>query len=321
MSMVNTFAHVDMNKHWRRARFAVLAIVGTLVSSVINLQFASAAPARNDSQNEPVYFVHGLHEVLTPGHNCNGYWGAAMNKFRSLGWTGSLHPVAYYAGDTRCTENGNIQNVRIASGDNQTSIREYGRQLAWEIHDRYSRNGRSVDIVAHSMGGLVARAAITGTARAAIIGDRRTRGQGGWPPRIYVEDVVTIGTPHNGTEGWASLCSIYTVVCDEMLPNSPFLNWLADNAQADGGTDWTMIGTEDDDFVPVASATTESGGAGHYVWYYVGQPLEHSQQTNNVSGTFRNRYWNYYDRTWRYQAAGQNIITTAKNACYYWRLW
>jgi hypothetical protein len=107
-----------------------------------------------------------------------------------------------------------------------------------------------------------------------------------------------------------------------MRPDSTFLNWLADNAQADGGTDWTMIGTEDDNYVPVASATTESGGAGHYVWYYVGHlPLEHDQQTNNVSGTFRNRYWNYYDRTWHNQLAGQNIITTAKNASYYWRLW
>jgi len=321
MSMVSTFANVDVNKYRSRARFAVLAIVGTLVSTVINLQFASAAPARNNSQNEPVYFVHGLDLSPTPWHDCNGYWGAAMNKFRALGWTGRLHPVAYYAKDTSCTENGNIQNVRIASGNNLTSIKEYGRQLAWEIHDRYSKNERSVDIVAHSMGGLVARAAITGTAEAAIIRDRRTREQGGWPPRIYVEDVVTIGTPHNGTQGWASVCSFFTVVCNQMLPGSTFLNWLADNAQADGGTDWTMIGTEDDHFVPVASATIDSGGAGHYVWYYDEQPLEHSQQTNNVSGTFPNSYWNYYDRTWRYQATGQNIITTAKNASYYWSDW
>ncbi len=300
--MVSTFAHVDLNKYRSRARFAVLAVVGTLVSSIINLQSASAAPTRNDSQNEPVYFVHGVHISQTPGHDCNGYWGSAMNKFRALGWTGSLHSVAYYAGDTNC-------GIRIASGSTHTSITEYGRLLAWEIHNRYSRYGRSVDIVAHSMGGLVARAAITGT----------TRRLSGWPPYIYVEDVVTIGTPHNGTGGWARTC--FYAQCAEMRPDSPFLNWLADNAQADGGTDWTMIGTEDDNYVPVGSATNESGGAGHYVWYYVGQRLEHDLQTNNVSGTFRNRYWNYYDRTWHNQLAGQNIITTAKNAAYYWRLW
>jgi triacylglycerol esterase/lipase EstA (alpha/beta hydrolase family) len=235
-----------------------------------------------------------------------------MNKFRALGWTGSLHPVAYYAGDTRCTENGNIRNVRIASGNNQTSIREYGRQLAWEIHDSYSWNGRSVDIVAHSMGGLVARAAISGTAK--------ERGKNGWPKYIYVEDVVTIGTPHNGTRGWASVCFLSTV-CKEMLPGSAFLKSLAHNAQATGGTDWTMIGTEDDDIVPVASATTEHEGVGHYVWYYARQPLEHHQQTKNVSGTFGNRHWNFYDRIWHNQTAAQNIITTAKNACYHWRLW
>jgi hypothetical protein len=228
-----------------------------------------------------------------------------MNKFQALGWTGSLHSVAYYAGDTNC-------NIRIASGSNNTSIKEYGRLLAWEIYNRYSRNGRSVDIVAHSMGGLVARAAITGTARQLS----------GWPPYIYVEDAVTIGTPHNGTRGYAGVCSALYTACAEMLPGSSFLDWLADNAQAAGGTDWTMIGTEDDDIVPVASATTESGGAGHYVWYYAKQPLEHGQQTNNVSGTFRNKYWNYYDIwNWHNQAAGQNIITTAKNACYYWSRW
>jgi hypothetical protein len=303
MSMVNTFAHVDVNKHRSRARFAVLPIVGALVSSVINLQFASAAPARNDSQNEPVYFVHGLDRNPTPGTDCNDYWGAAKRKFEALGWTGRLHLVGYYAGDTNC------DSSIGRHGNNQTSIMEYGRQLAWKIYRDHSQHERSVDIVAHSMGGLIARAAITGTAR----------GLSGWPPRLYVEDVVTIGTPHNGTGGWARTC--FYAQCVEMRPDSPFLNWLADNAQADGGTDWTMIGTEDDNYVPVGSATNESGGAGHYVWYYVGQPLEHDQQTNNVSGTFRNRYWNYYDRTWHNQLAGQNIITTAKNASYYWRLW
>jgi PGAP1-like protein len=299
---LSTSAHVDMNKHRSQTRFAVLLVVASLVFSVISLQFAapaSAAPTRNDSQNEPVYFVPGIDISQTPGHDCNGYWGSAMNKFRALGWTGSLHSVAYYAGDTNCS-------IRIASGDAYTSIKEYGRLLAWDIYNRYSRYGQSVDIVAHSMGGLVARAAITGT----------TPQLSGWPPYIYVEDAVTIGTPHNGT-GIANGCG-YT----EMRPGSTFLNWLADNAQAAGGTDWTMIGTEDDDVVPVASATIESGGAGHYVWYYAGQPLEHSQQTNNVSGTFQNSYWNYSDPSnWHYQTAGQNIITTAKNACYYWNQW
>lgn len=306
MSRVSTFAHVDVNKHRSRARFAVLAVVGTLVSSVISLQSALGAPTRNDSQNEPVYFVHGIHGFglsETPGHDCNGYWGSAINKFRALGWTGSLYSVAYYAGDTNCS-------IRIASGTAHTSITEYGRLLAWEIYNRHSRYGRSVDIVAHSLGGLVARAAITGTAR---------YGLPNWPPYIYVEDAVTIGTPHNGT-GIARGC--FYAQCVEMRPGSAFLNWLADNAQANGGTDWTMIGTDDDYFVPAASATTESGGAGHYVRYYNLQGLEHSQQTNNVNGTFLNKYWNYYDSSrWHNQIAGQNIITTAKNACYYWRLW
>lgn len=277
----------------------VVAAMALLLSGLVSSP-ASAAPARNDSQNEALYLVHGFDLSQTPGDNCND-WGAAVNRFRALGWTGTIRTVAYYAGDVNC-------NTRIASASSNTSIEELGRILAWDIYSRYSQYGQSVDVVAHSMGGLVARAAITGTSRHLA----------NWPPYIYVEDAVTIGTPHNGT-GIARACG-YTQ-CVQMRPGSSFLTWLADNAQASGGTDWTMIGTEDDDVVPVASATTESGGAGHYVWYYSGQPLEHSQQISDVSGTHRNSYWNYYSSSWVYQSAGANIITTARNAAYYWSKW
>lgn len=285
----------------RRLLAIGIAVTSLLLSLALSPP-ASAAPTRNDSQSEAVYFVHGFDLSQSPGWDCGGYWTTAMNKFRSLGWTGTLHTVGFYAGDTNCS-------VRIANASAYTSIQELGRIFAWDIYNRHSKSGRSVDIVAHSMGGLIARAAITGTARKLA----------NWPPYIYVEDVVTIGTPHNGT-GIARLCG-YTQ-CTDMRPGSTFLNWLADNAQASGGTDWTMIGTEDDDVVPVASATTESGGAGHYVWYYAGQPLEHSQQYTNVNGSYRSVYWNYHTPgAWYYQAAGEDIITTAKNAAYYWYRW
>jgi triacylglycerol esterase/lipase EstA (alpha/beta hydrolase family) len=273
-----------------------LVLAGALASP------ASAAPTRNDSQNEAVYFVHGYSKDANS--NCAG-WNAAMTKFRSLGWTGAFHTIGYYSGDTNC-------GVRIASTGTDTSIMELGRLLAWDIYNRHSKYGQSVDVVAHSMGGLVLRAAITGT----------SRGLSGWPAYIYVEDAVTIGTPHNGASSLLTgLCN--SVQCAQMRKGSSFLTSLADNAQAAGGTDWTMIGTEDDDTVMVESATTESGGAGHYVWYYSGQGLEHTVEPGNVSGTYRNRYMNYYTgtTTWYYQAAGQNIITTARNAAYYWYRW
>jgi triacylglycerol esterase/lipase EstA (alpha/beta hydrolase family) len=38
-------------------------------------------------------------------------------------------------------------------------------KLGWEIYNRYSRYGIAVDVVGHSMGGLVIRAMLTGNQR------------------------------------------------------------------------------------------------------------------------------------------------------------
>ncbi|MGL5826168.1 MAG: hypothetical protein ACRCYU_15350 [Nocardioides sp.] len=270
---------------------------------------APAAPARSDSSNEPIYFVHGFNfGVPDPSADCADWW-PAITKFRDLGWTGPMNTIGFYTGDTRC-------GVRIANASRDESIWELGRRLAWGVYWRDSSQGRSVDLVGHSMGGLIIRAAIHGAAT----NPPGTFESGGWPPYLYVEDVVTFGTPHNGT-AIANLCPY--LQCRQMRPGSSMLTDFRNrpNPQADGGTDWTLIGTADDDAVPVASATTESPGMGHYVWYYAGYPLEHSQQTTNVSGSYPKKYKNFYDSSWREQSAGASIIVTAKNACHSWRSW
>lgn len=278
-------------------RRLMVVLVTTVLAASVSAP-AVAAPARSDSQNEPVYFVHGIDALGSAEADCAGVWGSAISKFRALGWTGPLYTVGYYSGDVNCS-------VRIASTSQNTSIQELGRLLAWEVYNRHSLYGRSVDLVGHSMGGLIIRAAVTGTARALA----------GWPPYIYVEDGVTLSSPHNGTSvawwcGWTQ--------CVELRRGSSFLSWLLPNVQASGGTDWTYLGTEDDDTVPVASATTESP-AGHYIWYFAGQPVEHSQLTGNVSGQYRFKWWNFTDPNWYSTSQGQSVIEVAKNACYHWR--
>ncbi len=298
-----------MTRLHRMAGFGLAIVLGSALALTAQAP-ASAAPARSDSQSIPVYFVHGIDPLVltTPGADCGSTWWNAIAKFRSLGWTGPLNTVAFYTGDTRC-------GYRIANADRNTPIKELGRKLAWMIYWNDSQYGRYVDLVAHSMGGLILRAALTGTAL--------TPGGGsatGWPPYIYVENAVTISSPHNGTS-LAVLCAAWSTQCGDLIPHSSFLQWLIPNVQGAGGTDWTYLGTQDDDIVPVASATTESY-AGHYVIYFAGQPMEHTQQTNNVSGTYRRSYWNYNTGpNWTYQAAGPSVIETAKIACYYWRNW
>lgn len=273
---------------------------------------AQAAPRRDDGQTEPVWFIHGF---STDGsHDCGRYWGEAINAFYRLGWAaGKLETIAFYTGDTSCT-------IRINNGNRDLSIMELGRQLAWNVYDRESKNGRSIDIVAHSMGGLIARAAIYGMW---AYPKGVPKSQGGWPPYIYIEDVITIGTPHDGA--WtAVLCGGFYKQCEQMEPGSDFLDALdtRPNVQASAGTDWTLIGTADDEAVGESSATSRSFLPGHRVNFKINQGLYHyPEEVRNTTGGWRKEYWNYYDGVWRDEERGASIIVTARNAAYFWSRW
>ena len=75
-----------------------------------------------------------------------------------------------------------------------------------------------------------------------------------FPPFLYVEDVITLGTPHQGS-GWASGCT-WAYECVQMENGSSFVNYLGSNAQnpqADGGSDWTLASSYDDGVVSEGS--------------------------------------------------------------------
>lgn len=125
------------------------------------------------------------------------------------------------------------------------------------------------------------------------------------PPYLYVEDSVTLGTPHAGT-GWADWC--WTTQCSQMRPGSSFVNWLATygpNPQADGGTDWTAIGAYDDEIVSESSAI--SMNAAHKVQYLESSDVFHSDYYNDTTDarTADVRYqdnggawYTWYDAPW-----------------------
>jgi hypothetical protein len=100
--------------------------------------------------------------------------------------------------------------------DNNQEIEEYARRLE-KIIDivKYATGRDKVDIVAHSMGGLVSREYV-----------RQTKGKD-------INKLVMIGTPNDGIYGYSgSLCgSLFagrkqTPECEDMQHNSPFLNKL-----------------------------------------------------------------------------------------------
>ena len=105
--------------------------------------------------------------------------------------------------------------------------------------------GTSVDIVAHSMGGLSSRwyAKFLGGSPA-----------GGTP---LIAHYVSLGTPQ---EGLPAACSLPLTNGGQMCPTGPFLVQLNDGDDTPGDTAYTTVFSTDDGLVPVA-ATRLDGGA------------------------------------------------------------
>jgi pimeloyl-ACP methyl ester carboxylesterase len=185
--------------------------------------------------------VHGYGDAEA-GKDCNGStWKNALAYYQSAGGRdrASMTTIGYYPGDRgRC-------DVMIGDGkaSNARPIQAIARDLAQYIHSR----GRPVDIVAHSMGGLIARVALLGSAQ----------GWDGFPPKLDVDDVVTLSTPHQGVarpsahddEQW-----------HQMDPDSGFIERLHETGLTDG-TDWSLVGSHGDATVAHASGIDKGYGA------------------------------------------------------------
>ncbi|MCW2917064.1 MAG: hypothetical protein JWN52_5132 [Actinomycetia bacterium] len=292
----------------RRIAPYVAAIMAAAALVVTAQSPAGAAPVRTNSKSEAVYFIHGSDVMHTKvggaGDNCKSTWNTAMSSLRSRGWTGEFTTWGYYKNDTNCT--------RKVDGNLNTRIQELGRLLAWDIYTHYSSSGKSVDVVAHSMGGLVIRAAITGTRRYGGKADHT------WPPYLYVEDVATLSTPFSGNQ-LATACTVAYgwKQCSDMRPGSGFLSWAGQNPQSNQGTDWTLIGASDDG--TVSSGAAIGMNATHKAIYAAGQGLKHSKLPHaGAGGTWKLKYSNNNGSSWTSTSAGPGPLKLVGNALYYW---
>lgn len=271
------------------ALVATLAIAGLMVTP-------GAAVARTN--REAVLVVHG--------HNPNGrvdcdQFEGLVRQLRSADaghgeyrFAREVVPIGFYGGDTRapgddwgdrhCRWQAHLSNhgrhgsawpsghrkVRGVTGHTTgTSIRHLASHLAWLIHDRYTRRGVAVDLVGQSMGGLIVRYALAAT-------ETHARG---FPRRLLVDDVVTLGTPLGGYE--TELFTARNRQTIEMDKDSSFMAWLhehADRPPQPGRrrTDWTFVGSSTDGFIPTPSTIgrrCDASGcvrwlrAHHYVLY------------------------------------------------------
>ncbi len=272
---------------------AKLAVLAMLVSMAVN---APAASARTDAIDKPIYFVHGIQ--IDSRTNCD-LWKPMVARFREWSKPAKVvaHTVGFYYRDSNCNTSineagrhaahyGGAYNAWHRKGGGHTNnvrIEHLGYHLAWDIYKRYSSKGQAVDVVAHSMGGLLIRYALM------QVGLKNSE----FPPKLLVEDVVTMGTPHGGSK----LPPALVVEDGQMAKGSTFLKRLERSGylpQDADGTDWLAIASGDDGLVAAASAagiaTDAAGntvskffGAQHKVIYTKASKLGHSDYYKAIS--------------------------------------
>jgi triacylglycerol esterase/lipase EstA (alpha/beta hydrolase family) len=235
-------------------RSAVLFISTLLAMTIafVAAAPANAAPSRSDGRSK-VIFVHGFDPsgVLGAAVNCKEYWASAINYFKSKGYANNqLITYGYYkkkSGSDGCTTRFKTKSGKY--GTRNTSLTDVAKHFANRVYNAYSSSpygGQKVDVVAHSMGGLVVRSAMYHV----------RKGTPGFPPYLYIEDVVTLGTPHNGASDFQlNLCAFHDALqCRQMRKGSNFLNGLPQTpSKSHMGTDWTVVSSYDDKTVSASS--------------------------------------------------------------------
>ena len=135
--------------------------------------------ATGPADRTPVLFVHGLY------HNHTAFY-LYLRWFRKWGW----------------------QHVKAVNLPGKfRSIQDFSGMLCEEIDEVLTETGSNqVDLVGHSMGGLVIRSYLANN-----------------PGTTKVRKVITLGSPHAGSK--LAVLGVGKAV-KEMIPNSPFLEEL-----------------------------------------------------------------------------------------------
>lgn len=211
----------------RRAAIAVAAAAALLGA-------APAAHARVDNGAKPVVFIAGEESGRI---DCSTYWGAMTSRMRRYSTTIQGATVKL-TGEFVLTGEGEGCAVKFPAGG---GIEEQADRFADWLTLTFK--GEDVDVVAQGTAGVMVRVAM-----------KRAK--------LAIEDVVTIGAPHDGSKALAAKCPS-SRVCAELDPDDPagmqFLFRLSaspDYAHPQGknGTDWTLIGSASDSLVKADSA-------------------------------------------------------------------
>lgn len=159
--------------------------------------------------DEPVLLVHGYGDTgLSP------WWRTLAGHFYDAGY------------DRRTVE---TLSLGWVPGTTVGSPERYARRIGRAVERLRDRHGSRVDVVAHSMGGLGARWYV--------------EREDGAP---NVDDLVTLGTPHQGTA--LAHAGSWTPGGRAMLPGSDLLATL-NGRRLPRGVNYTAVWSEDDEAV------------------------------------------------------------------------
>ena len=195
-----------------RGSVAVLILKGflwSLYSQLLVLLTTATALHRSyynlppdPAEKTPIIFVHGLY------HNHTG-WYFYLRWFRRWGWS-------------------HVKAVNLRG--KFRSIHEFTRSLAEEVEKVMAESqSDQVDLVGHSMGGLVIRSYLTEN-----------------PARAKIRRVVTLGSPHGGSK--LAVLGLGQAA-KEMIPGSVFLQSLSQSVQIPQGGRFYSIYTIIDNMV------------------------------------------------------------------------
>jgi pimeloyl-ACP methyl ester carboxylesterase len=262
-------------------------VVFIVLAALVTMLLPSGTLARTDSRDKIIVFVHGFN-----GRNCTQDWRDQMLDMRSAGFTGAFYVVKFLSSDVSCDLTGipNASNVSLfdfgthsrayghdgASHDNNTDIRHLSWHLAHWLRDSIP-DDPPVDLVAHSMGGLIVRFALA------------KQSKGDWPA-LDLEDVVTLGSPHGGVNfaAWNG-----TLQGRQMEPDSFLTGWLAEHAgnpQGVAGTEWTVMGSAGD-LIVLPGTATKMEVSQRIRFGPLPSPIGHGGYMH-VGGSRNSRVWN-----------------------------
>jgi pimeloyl-ACP methyl ester carboxylesterase len=249
----------------RRRSVRAVALAATLLVTA----GVTACQPRPPAKDRPVIFIHGW-SAFGNGVDCTSSFGSLETSLRAAGFTGPMVTIGFYDADRNC----DVSLRDWGSIDNGTSWRELSKVFSRYVYETYTKHGIAVDVVGHSMGGLIVRGAVKGTSAR----------EAGFSAPLKVEDVVTLAAPHEGAAWYSSGC--LWGQCSGLKPGASEITWVKQDGNPQGvdGTEWTVLGSGADDVVPAASALAMFIPEARKVRY---NGLEHSDYQSNATAQAR----------------------------------